>query len=62
MSFAILFLASSANWEFEYTNYTCYLVFDNMGGRSPMLASAMNQNASGTFCHIRTSGKSYIFS
>ena len=62
ITFAILFLASCGDSEYEYSNYPCYFVFDNMGGRSSMLASAMNQNASGTFCHIRTSGKSYIFS
>ncbi|MGN1375584.1 MAG: hypothetical protein ACI4V5_03405 [Prevotella sp.] len=58
---AATFLVSCGDTEYEYSNYSCYFVFDNMGSRSPMLAAAMNQNSPGTFCHIRTSGKAYIF-
>lgn len=47
--------------DFEYSNHPAHLVFDNTASRSTKLAEAMNPVSPGIFCHIRTSGKAFLF-
>lgn len=42
----------------EYSQESCYFVFDNSIHQDPTLASSMNPNAPGTFCRITESQKS----
>lgn len=54
----LLSLISCDNADSEYSNESCYFVFDNSVHQDPTLASAMNSNAPGTFCRITESQKS----
>lgn len=49
-----LFVACD-NAETEYSDESCYFVFDNSIHQDPTLASAMNPNAPGIFCRITES-------
>lgn len=54
--------ASCDDTEYEYSNYPCNFVFDNNASRSTLLASAMNAQSPGIFCHASVSGKYFVFS
>ena len=53
---------SCANSEFEYSNNSCFFVFDNAQHNDPTLTSALIATSPGTFCRIYTKpGKKYGF-
>lgn len=61
LGFALIVLASLAacdTADSEYSQESCYFVFDNSVHQDPTLASAMNPNAPGIFCRITESKKS----
>jgi len=58
---ALIILASLTacdNAETEYSNESCYFVFDNSVHQDATLASAMNASAPGIFCRITEAQKS----
>lgn len=57
----LMLLTACGNTEFEYSNQSCYLIFENNASRSTKLAEAMNPLSPGIFCRIRTSGKAFTF-
>lgn len=54
--FALFFLCSCSNSEFEYSNNRCYFVFDNAQHNDPTLTSALIASSPGTFCRIFIKG------
>lgn len=58
-------LSACSDTENEFSNYRCYLVFQNDRHQDMTLASALNQNAPGTFCRIsfgvRNGAECYFF-
>ena len=56
-----MFTTSCSNSEFEYSSYQCQFRFDNTASRSAALASAMNADAPGIFCHIAMTGNYFTF-
>lgn len=51
-------LCSCDNTDSEYSQESCYFVFDNSVHQDPTLASAMNASAPGVFCRITEAQKS----
>ena len=58
----VFLLISCSNSEFEYSNNSCYFVFDNAQHNDPTLTSALIATSPGTFCRIYTkAGKKFGF-
>jgi hypothetical protein len=56
----VFLLISCSNSEFEYSNNSCYFVFDNAQHNDPTLTSALIATSPGTFCRIYTkAGKKF---
>lgn len=56
--FVMVSIVSCDTADTEYSQESCYFVFDNSVHQDPTLASAMNPSAPGTFCRITESQKS----
>lgn len=54
---AAMLMASCGDTENEFSNYRCYLVFQNDRHQDMTLASALNPNAPGIFCRISFGAK-----
>lgn len=57
----LLMLFACGEADYEYSSYHMHFVYDNSIHLDPTLASAMNAQSPGTFCHIWKSGDNHIY-